>query len=242
MLNPPLLPQALLQLLLPVHVRETMSGDLLEEYREARVPALGQWRADFWYWRQVGGIWLRAYWWFVVPVALLVVVHDLFNTFRAPSGASYLDGLPPIALAPTSPLVGVAVFALAGAYGSWRTRRWAGGFVAALGTFLVVWVFMAVWWNATFYPFAQAQQSNPFWIQAWQWSTHRAQAPSLFGFNPDTPDETFLRWIFWDNVGGLLFAGIAMLTVSVVCGSIGSALGLITARFNPIPPTAPPAR
>ena len=233
MSNPPAVPRALLLLLLPADGRETVSGDLLEEYREARIPALGRLRANLWYWRQVGGIWLRAYWWFVVPVVLLLAVHDVSNTFRAPSGASYLDGLPKFALAPMSPLVVVCFFGLAGAYGSWRTRRWAGGLVAALGTFFVVWLFMVVWWNATLYPFAQVQQSNPYWIQAWQWSTHRGQPPSLFGFNPDTPDETFLRWMFWDNVGGLFFLGISMLTVSIVCGSIGSALARIAARWRP---------
>jgi hypothetical protein len=67
---------------------------------------------------------------------------------------------------------------------------------------------MVVWWNATLYPFAQVQQSNPYWIHAWQWSTHRAHPPSFFGFNPDTPDETFLRWIFG--------------TTSEVCSSLAS--------------------
>jgi hypothetical protein len=231
--NPPAVPQALLHLLLAVDARETVSGDLLEEYREARLPALGRPRANLWYWRQVGGIWLRAYWWFVVPVVLLLLVHDIFNTFRASSGASYLDGLPASALALVSAVVGAGVFGLVGAYGSWRTQRWAGGLVAALGTFFVAWLFMMVWWNATLYPFAQVQQSNPYWIQAWQWSTHRAHPPSLFGFNPDTPDETFLRWMFWDNVGGLLVLGVSMLTATVVCGGIGSTLGLITARWHP---------
>jgi hypothetical protein len=232
MSNPPAVPQALLLLLLPADARETVTGDLLEEYREARTPALGRLRATLWYWRQVGGIWFRAYWGFAVPVVLLLAVHDIFNTFRAPSGASYLDGLPTFVLAPMSPLVAVGFFGLAGAYGSWRTQRWAGGFVAALGTSFVVWLFMMVWWNATLYPFAQVQQSNPYWIQAWHWSTHRAHAPTLFGFNPDTPDETFLHWIFWDNVGALFFLGISMLAVSVVCGSIGSALALLLARWR----------
>jgi hypothetical protein len=233
MTNPPAVPQALLDLLLRADARETVCGDLLEEYREARIPKVGRLRADLWYWRQVGGIWLRAYGWFVVPIVLLLVAHDIFNTFRAPSGASYLDSVPKLALVPMSPLVALPFFALAGAYGSWRTKRWAGGFVAALGMFLVVWLFMAVWWNATLYPFAQVQQSNPYWIQAWHWSTHRAQPPSFFGWNPDTPDESFLLWSFWDNLGALFFLGISMLTASVVCGGIGSTLGLITVRRHP---------
>jgi hypothetical protein len=227
MTTPPAIAQALLALILPVHARETMAGELVDEYRENRIPKLGRWRANVWYWRQVGGIWLHSYGWFVVPVVLLIVVHDIFNAFRALSGISYLDGVPPVALVSLSPLVVIGLFVLAGGYGSWRTGRWAGGFVAAFGTFVSVWLFMAVWWNATLYPFAQVQQSNPYWIQAWHWSTQRAHPPSFFGFNPDTPGETFLRWMFWDNVGGLFFLGIALLAVSVVCGGIGSTLGLI---------------
>src|SRR3954454_2407034 len=129
--SPPAVAQAFLDLTLPVDARETVSGDLLEEYRDARIPALGQLRADVWYWRQVGGIWLRAYWRFIVPVVLLLVVHDIFNTFRAPSGASYLDGLPALALAPLSPLVGVGVFVLAGVYGGGGAPRLNGGVVVA---------------------------------------------------------------------------------------------------------------
>jgi hypothetical protein len=210
--------------------RETVSGDLLEEYRDARVPTIGRWRADLWYWRQIGGMWLRAYWMFVVPVIALIVIHDVFNTFRAPSGASYLDGVPSRIVVPLSPLFAIGLFAIVAAYGTWRTQRWSGGFVAAVGMFIAVWVFMAVWWNATLYPFAHVQQSNPYWIQAWHWSTHRVPPSSFFGFNPDTPNETFLRWMFWDNVCGLFFLGLSLMVVSLVCGGIGSTLGLIASR------------
>ena len=176
-------------------------------------------------------VFLRAYGWFVVPLLVTVVVHDLFNTFRDASGASYLDGLPRLALVPLSPGVAVAVLLATAACGTWRTERWAGGVVASLGLFVVTWLFMAVWWNATLYPFAQAQQNNPYWIQAWQWSTHRAHPPTLAGFNPDTPDETFLRWMFWDNVGALFFAGLVMGAVSTVCGVVGSAMGWTCRRL-----------
>src|SRR5436190_19493601 len=97
--HPPELAELILGGLLPLHMRETVSGDLLEEYRESRVPAVGEFRAGLWYWRQVGGMWLSAYWWLVVSAVLLRVVHDVFNTFRAPSGASYLDGLPTLVFA-----------------------------------------------------------------------------------------------------------------------------------------------
>lgn len=233
MARPPELAEALLQLLLPVETRETTAGDLLEEYRDARLPALGRWRADLWYWRQVGGIWLRAYGWFLVPLMLSLVIHDIFNTFREPSGASYLDQLPKLALAPMSPFVGIGLFVVAGAYGSWRTQRWAGGFAATLGLSLVLWMFMAVWWMATWYPVAQVQQSNPYWIQAWHWSTARTKPSSFLGFVIETPDESFLRWIFWDNIGGLIMIGFTLLAVAMVCGGTGSALGRVMARRRP---------
>ena len=230
--NPPEVAHAILRALLPADARESVSGDLLEEYRDSRVPAAGELRADLWYWRQVGGIWLRDYWWIVVPAVLLLVVGDIFNTFRAPSGASYLDGLPKIVPAAISPLGVMFLLALASAYGNWRTQRWGGGFVAALGVSVIVWLFMAAWGSATFYPFAQVQQSNPYWVQAWHWSTHRAAPPTVLGLNPDTPDETFLRWIFWDNVGALIIGGIAMLVASFVFGGIGAILGEIRSHWR----------
>ncbi len=222
--NPPEAAELILRAILPVAARESVSGDLLEEYRECRVPASGRFRADLWYWRQVGGMWLRAYWGLVLPAVLLLVVYDVFNTFRAPSGASYLDGLPRLVLAMISPLGVVGLLALATAYGSWRTERWQGGFVAALGVSVIVWVFMVAWSNATFYPFAQVQQSNPYWVGAWQWSTHRGAPGGGPGSSPGT-QETFLHWIYWDGVGALFIGGIALLVTSFVCGGIGALVG-----------------
>jgi hypothetical protein len=222
MRNPPEVAQLLLHALLPVGDRESVSGDLLEEYRESRVPATGERRADLWYWRQVGGMWLRAYWWLVVAAALLVVVQDIFNTFRAASGASYLQGRPSLALV-LSPLGIVGILAFATAYGSWRPQQWQGGFAAALGVSVIVWLFAAVWWNATFYPFAQVQQSNPYWVAAWHWSTRRA----------GTPDESFLHWIYWDNAGALMIGGIALLVTSFLCGGIGALLAEVLTHWRP---------
>ena len=45
----------LLRLLLPARDRDTISGDLLEEYREDILPAKGPFRARLWYARQVLG-------------------------------------------------------------------------------------------------------------------------------------------------------------------------------------------
>jgi hypothetical protein len=64
--------------------RETISGDLLEEYREERVPRLGRTRANIWYMRQVisfasfgssGGASLRAV---LALVCVFVVASGLW--------------------------------------------------------------------------------------------------------------------------------------------------------------------
>src|SRR5581483_723892 len=112
-----------------------------------------EFRADLWYWRQVSGMWLRANWWLVMSAILLQDGRAVFNTFRAPSGALYLDGLPTIVVAvlsPLSPFALVGVVGLATAYGSWRAERWQGGLMAALTVSAVEWVLLPVWGIATF--------------------------------------------------------------------------------------------
>lgn len=199
---------------------------MLEEYRDSRVPSRGRFRANLWYRRQVFGFWLRAYWAFVVPVFGLFALRDVLTVFPNPSGHPYFNVEFLFGLVTLSPFV----FLLTGAYGSWRTRRWAGGIVATVGTFIAVWLLITAWWNATLYPFALMQQSNPFWIHAWQWSIHRTPAPSLFGFSPDTPSESFLRWAFWENVAAQIVMGASMLGMAIVGGGIGSMLGRMTRR------------
>jgi len=54
--RPPLWAESLLIGFLPPRGREAISGDLLEEYREERLPTLGRMRANFWYFRQVTSI------------------------------------------------------------------------------------------------------------------------------------------------------------------------------------------
>jgi hypothetical protein len=50
---PPNLLERLLLFLLPEHDRETVSGDLYEEFLEVKLPQLGQFKARLWYLRQV---------------------------------------------------------------------------------------------------------------------------------------------------------------------------------------------
>jgi len=50
--RPPRWAGRLLTLSLPARDRETIAGDLLEEYREVVLPTRGRWRAQLWYVRQ----------------------------------------------------------------------------------------------------------------------------------------------------------------------------------------------
>ncbi len=53
--RPPVWAEALLRVLLPPRDRETVSGDLLEEYRDSVRPARGRVRANVWYVGQIAG-------------------------------------------------------------------------------------------------------------------------------------------------------------------------------------------
>ena len=51
--GPPWLLERMLRYCLPARDRETISGDLLEEYAEEQIPRIGWLRANIWYLRQV---------------------------------------------------------------------------------------------------------------------------------------------------------------------------------------------
>ena len=59
-MNPPRWSEMLLRRLLRDRDRDTISGDLLEEYRDVAAPTLGAERARWWYRRQVAGFVWRA--------------------------------------------------------------------------------------------------------------------------------------------------------------------------------------
>jgi hypothetical protein len=77
--RPPRWAEGLLRLLLKPDDRESVSGDLLEQYRDTIVPSLGS-RADRWYVRQVGWFLLRACWLPGVLIGSALVARYLFDT------------------------------------------------------------------------------------------------------------------------------------------------------------------
>jgi hypothetical protein len=75
--SPPRWLERMLLHFLPARDRETISGDLLEEYREEQAPRLGALRANFWYLRQV--LSLMPFWDLVGPrLNQLLMVATVF--------------------------------------------------------------------------------------------------------------------------------------------------------------------
>jgi hypothetical protein len=119
-MNPPRFAEWLLRLVLSGRDRDTISGDLLEEYRDAVVPARGSAGARWWYRRQVASvIWRSAR----APIAiggvlgLILGAWILVDTIRNPladdDAASMLIGLSSL----------MAVWMVAATATAWRTRR-----------------------------------------------------------------------------------------------------------------------
>lgn len=82
--RPPRWAEAILRLLLKPEDRESVSGDLLEEYRETIVPALGL-GADRWYVRQVASFLFRASGAWGAFLGAALVIRYLFDTLVPPT-------------------------------------------------------------------------------------------------------------------------------------------------------------
>jgi hypothetical protein len=130
---PPRWAQAVLQCVLRPSDRESIAGDLLEEYRVAREPALGRLRADVWYVEQVLSIVWRPIW----PSALAFAVQSVFlalTVFRPGHHAPHQAPLPTfvaaafdffwygsVAPAPGVSIVDAAIYFVAACCGARRT-------------------------------------------------------------------------------------------------------------------------
>ena len=126
--QPPAWAQSLLHLLLKQEDQETVSGDLLEEYREEILPSRGQRGADLWYVKQMAG-----FLWFVTApfgclLAAAIVVRFLIDVFVPTTNFVQRSEL--------STVSGAAIYALAGAYCASRTGHVRSGMLAAVGSSL----------------------------------------------------------------------------------------------------------
>jgi hypothetical protein len=128
-ITPPRWAETIFRFLLAPHDRETVSGDLLEEYRESVYPARGRRRADAWYVRQVAGFaWRENRSW-----------AGLFSA--AFIARTSLDWFMPTAdfhnRATTSTLVGACIIVGAGFLAAWRSNSVRAGTVAGIATTLL---------------------------------------------------------------------------------------------------------
>jgi hypothetical protein len=125
--SPPGWAEAVLRSLLRPTDREAISGDLLEEYRATKQPAVGTLRANAWYIKHV----LSLLWRLIRPFALAVASVTLLSL--QVKGLWYGS----LVQAPGVSLPDALIYLCAGYYGSRRTRLIRTGIVAAGSTSLV---------------------------------------------------------------------------------------------------------
>jgi hypothetical protein len=120
----------MLSALLPRASDESVSGDLLEQYRETVFPARGALGANVWYVRQAAGFLWRSTWIFVVFFASILILRTIVDTFAPP-------GLAPHSYQFRSALSGrsaIGTFLVAGLFAGYRTGRSSAGLLTALVT------------------------------------------------------------------------------------------------------------
>jgi hypothetical protein len=126
---PPRWAESLLRMLLAPEDRDSVSGDLLEEYRQSIVPALGG-KADGWYVRQVAGYVLRKAWIWGALIGAILVTRYLLDSL-AP--VRYTPGVVHLRSATMSYAL-MGTFALASAWQAWRSGHLRSGVLVALAT------------------------------------------------------------------------------------------------------------
>lgn len=146
--GPPRSADALLRSLLRPADRESISGDLLEEYRAARRPLLGALRANIWYLRHV----LSMLWHLIRPCALVLVGISVLRVLLVVSGEWFASTPRPVTMlvvmarglwygslvqAPGVSLADALIYLWAGYRGFRRTRLIKTGMLAAGATSFV---------------------------------------------------------------------------------------------------------
>jgi hypothetical protein len=112
---------------------ETVSGDLLEEYRQSVYPSRGRRRADWWFVAQVGGFVWRATWPWGAAFAALMVGRDALDWF-----------VPPVSFYTRSVVTSYAaigIFVGVGFWTTYRTRSLRSSVFAGIATGLIAKVF-----------------------------------------------------------------------------------------------------
>jgi hypothetical protein len=124
--TPPGWTDLLLRVSLPAGDFETVSGDLLEEYRESVCPARGRRRADIWFATQVLGFaWRNARLW-VVLLALGFIARTAMD-WLAPTADFHFRAI-------LSTAIGAGVLLLAGFWAGSRSGLFAAGAIIGVTT------------------------------------------------------------------------------------------------------------
>jgi hypothetical protein len=126
---PPDWADALLRAVLKHGDRDSVSGDLLEQYRDSIEPLHGRERADRWYVRQVlGYVWRAARVWALL-FATASIVRTALDWFNPPGDFSTRSA--------ASTVIGIGILMLAGSWAAWRTGSLVAGTVAGVATTLL---------------------------------------------------------------------------------------------------------
>jgi hypothetical protein len=121
---PPRLADNVLRILLGRDTAETVSGDLLEHYRESVYPLLGRFRADLWFVGQVAGFAWRATWIWAALFAAGFLGRQALDWF-VPTQDFTTRSL-------ISTYVAMSIFIALGCWRAWRTRSILASALAAL--------------------------------------------------------------------------------------------------------------
>ncbi len=127
--SPPVWAQSLLPLLVSARDQDSVPGDLLEEYREAQVPARGPAGADRWYVRQVASFLWRACRWWGLALGFLFAARNYLDV-TVPTDDYQLR-------AAITTYIGFSLIAAAGIRAGWRSGRGLSGTLVAPGAALV---------------------------------------------------------------------------------------------------------
>ena len=126
---PPPWADALLRVVLKRGDRDSVSGDLLEQYRDSIEPSHGRARANRWYVGQVFGYVWRDAWVWAALFAAACIVRTAMDWFDPPVDF--------FARSSASTSVGVGILFLAGASAAWRSGSFIAGTIAGVATALL---------------------------------------------------------------------------------------------------------
>jgi hypothetical protein len=124
--TPPRWAEGLLRVLLKPGDSDSVSGDLLEEYRDSIQPVVGQRRADWWYMTQVFGfVWRDARLWAALFGAA-VVTRTAMDWVAPPIDFQTRSAV--------STALGAGILLAAGFWAAWRSGSFVAGTVAGAAT------------------------------------------------------------------------------------------------------------